>query len=570
MFKNRATGLDIADHTIEVVELLKKGGDFIIANSNRVILDAGIVVRGRIKDPAKLAEILNKLFASAQPKAIPKKGIVFGFPEAIVYTHTFSLPIIPNPELDGAVLKEIATSIPEDAHDLRYSYRVLEKTKDSQSILAVAANQEVVKEWLDFFKKNNFEISNLDTEMLATYRALSLEKIAADSAVAVVDIGSATTHVGCFDARGLRSGITINFAGDDFDQALSAGLKITADKAEALKIKNGLTGKDGKGVKILSGQIDDWSKELLKCLTFFNQNSAGKVASLVLVGGSARILGLSDYLVKKIKLPISIGKLDSSTDSDWEYLEAVGLAMRALDKKWAQSDPEIPLTFVSQKIRPKEGRPMPPKQGVASMGETEAVISLRSDADNNGMSKGKAEKILLLILLLGLLLLGAAFWYRNYYRNQQAAQIAQYAVDYNVMQTFNLTVPIATSPADYSPDRVRGRIVENLVASTTLYEEAVKLSGAEAQKLLAPGEALFPQPFNYVSTPGPSSTFKFNWLIYNSADADQLLIKGVNELNTRKITYFLQTIEKLNWEKVDNSAIINLKGRVTIQAKELF
>ena len=570
MFSKRAVGLDIADNTIEVVELQKQGKEFLIVNSNRVILEDGIVKRGRIKDSVKLAESLTSLLASAKPKAIFKKNIVFGIPEALVYTHTFTVSLSEGDDLEEVVRKELVVNIPEDIFDLHYSYRVLQKTKDGRQVVVVCANSEAVKEWKDFFKKNDFDVSVFDTEILATYRGLDRSKEADGSAVAVVDIGSATTHIGCLDALGLRLSVTLNLAGTDFDRALAEELKISVKKGEEFKIKNGLIGKDKKAAKILSEQVDELSGDIAKSFDYFAHVFTKKITGVILVGGGARMAGLEAYLSKTLKLPVSVGKLDPDADADWEYLEAVGLAMRNLDKKWTERDPEIPMIFASKNYRPAAGVPVRRKLGVASVGESEAVVSGRLSEVPKFMDKNKGEKILLLVLFLGMILFGVAYWYRGYYRTQQVAQIQKYAADYGVVQTFDLRVPIAVTPSVYTPDQVRGRIVEFLVTSTSNYEEALRLSSVSAQQTLTSNEAIFSAPVSFVSTTTPSMVFAFGWLIYNTAEADQLLIKGVNELNTQKITYFIQSIERAGWEKTDNPAIIYLKGRVTVQSKELF
>ena len=50
MFKNTTIGLDISDHSVEVVKLSRDGGQVNILSRGREILPVGVVKRGEIKD----------------------------------------------------------------------------------------------------------------------------------------------------------------------------------------------------------------------------------------------------------------------------------------------------------------------------------------------------------------------------------------------------------------------------------------------------------------------------------------------------------------------------------------
>ena len=92
-FTKRAIGLDIADHTIEIVELQKNFGKVKVRGLGRVKLKTDVVERGRIKDKEKLTQAIRDAASQAKPNKIIGKKIVFGLPECQVYTHIFSLSI---------------------------------------------------------------------------------------------------------------------------------------------------------------------------------------------------------------------------------------------------------------------------------------------------------------------------------------------------------------------------------------------------------------------------------------------------------------------------------------------
>ena len=86
----KTIGIDIADHSIEVVELKKVGSRISVNKISRINLQSGIVKNGRIINEEELAKFLREAMLNAQPKPITAKKIIFGFPESQTFFHTFT------------------------------------------------------------------------------------------------------------------------------------------------------------------------------------------------------------------------------------------------------------------------------------------------------------------------------------------------------------------------------------------------------------------------------------------------------------------------------------------------
>lgn len=86
-----AVGLDISDHSLEIVELQKSARGARIVGKQRAVLPPGIVLHGRIQDAERLKTIVLDALKSAKPKPISGKRVIFGLPEVLVYTHAFRL-----------------------------------------------------------------------------------------------------------------------------------------------------------------------------------------------------------------------------------------------------------------------------------------------------------------------------------------------------------------------------------------------------------------------------------------------------------------------------------------------
>jgi len=420
----KSVGLDIADHTIEAVEI-QKGRKLRLLKMSRIKLEPGIVERGRIKDKKKLAEAIKKLFKEAKEQPIITKKVIFGLPESQVYIQVLELP-------KGADIKEEAKkNIPLKEEDLLFSYK---------NPLLIAASKEVVLEWQGFFKGLGIEVELFDIESLATFRGLLVphpsEARGAGSKLAkgptcLVDIGTVTTNIAVFGEKGLRYSHSINVAGDAFTNEIAEALKIKPEEAEAQKIKLGLSDKDSQIFSALVKPLEKISKEVKVALKYFEEVANQKVEEIVLVGGSSKLQGIVDYFKSNLEThPIRDSGDQKKTEEEkisngvkvrlgesvlrriglpTEYTEAIGLALRGVDKQY-EKDP----VFAPIKIKASVGKPVakPIKKAKQAKEAVPANQKLR-----------KQKTLLVIVLIIGLVIVGLAYWYRSSEKAKKEAEI---------------------------------------------------------------------------------------------------------------------------------------------------
>jgi len=339
-FGKKAIGLDIADRSIEVALVKSSWGKYRVASLGRVVLEEGIVEGGRIKNQDKLIEAVTRVFKEAKSKAITGGEIVFGLPERQVYTHYFNLPIHNRKDREKLILEELINNLPISEKNITYSYRIKKESKDGVEVLAVAAAKEVVSEWTQFFKKIKLSVNTFDVEVLAIARDLFDQTPA--QPVLVVDIGSRTSLLAIFDADGLCYEQVVARAGDAITTAIATATEIDNNKAEVEKIKSGLKSRNKDIVSTIQKELDVISAEIKDTVAYFEKNTGKKISSAVFVGGTSQLIGLIEYFSDQLKLPVSIGVSQlNKQKSPLEYIEAIGLALRALDSSWRTKDPEI-------------------------------------------------------------------------------------------------------------------------------------------------------------------------------------------------------------------------------------
>ncbi len=335
----RSIGLDIADHTIEVVELERQGKDIRVVSKARAALPVGVVEHGQVKQPDRLAEILHGLFASAQPTPLSKAPIIFGLPESQVYTHTFRFSDLSQKQIDEVLPKTVVSVIPI-AKEKLVSMSLVTFTKDKQTdVVVIATHRDMLHEWEDFFVTHGFSVAAVDSETLASFRDLFPAPVT--QPVCVVDIGAMTTFVSLFDVHGLRHTRTVFLAGEDFTQTIASTAHIEYEQAEEEKKTFGLgtTAGEKQWFPALMLQVDTVVKAIHETISFFEKTRNEKVSDVVVIGGSAQLPGLVQYIQEKSGYPTRIGQSICS-GTPLEYIEAVGLAKFSLEaERWKRHDP---------------------------------------------------------------------------------------------------------------------------------------------------------------------------------------------------------------------------------------
>lgn len=354
MFTKKSVGLDISDHTIEAAELIKGGNNIRLSNLGRADLEKGIVVNGRIKNKERLSEILKDVLEKAQPKPITTKSLVFGLSESCVFTHIFKVRGIKNDNLEKEIIEELKTTIPIDHKRLIYDYRVFEpynysifntlnKEKELKGdrdnfVRLVAVEKNIIFEWNNFFKESGFEVEIFDVESLATFRGMFDEY--PKSPVCVVDIGANKTKISIFTMFGLEYSFLLSVAGDVFTDIVIEHLNLDRATAESMKKKNGLIYEKDKDLENkIKSKFKEIIRELKLNINYFENKTNQVVDKIVFIGGSSKMNGLMDYLkYLDLEHKFQLGSHQYENVS-LEYIEAIGLNFRKLEKRWKKTDP---------------------------------------------------------------------------------------------------------------------------------------------------------------------------------------------------------------------------------------
>lgn len=346
VFQRTSVGLDIADHSLEMIELgqsLFSSRPKVLARS-RGALPAGIVEHGRVLLPKQLLAEIEKVSHKAHPRPLELHDVVFGIPERQVYTKILQIEKARDHILHEQIARAASEFIPLESDDLIYASRVLAETGDSREVIIYGMSKEVIGEWQDFFAGIHVRVRVYDHELLAVVRGLFGRT--PSSAVCIVDIGAERTKVAISTAHGLHYVHSLDRAGDFFTDRLAKELNVTRDEAEQQKREGGMT--PVPLYTLFQEMLAPLIGEITSACEYAEKREHWSVSEVILVGGSARLQGLPEYIQEQTGRNthrgspyLSLNAGDEQYDA-LHYIEAIGLALRGLDPRyWERSQPSF-------------------------------------------------------------------------------------------------------------------------------------------------------------------------------------------------------------------------------------
>lgn len=342
-FQKTGLGIDISDYSIEIVSL---GGTAVqprLLAMARKVLDKGIFISGSILDKNELKKNLKKAIGNLKFGRLDTKKAVCAVPESKTYIRILEMPENMNKkDVLEYVKSEIQESFPHSLDDLYFDFNI-----ENNKILLAACPKFIVQDYLEVFQDCDLDLTCLEIESLSLARALLPSS---KENVLIADIGARTTNFSLFSAGKLKFSFSLVQAGHNFTLALSEKLGISLSSAENLKKEIGLNAdyEEGKVFLILQKEIQPIVEEVKKIRNYFFERTGSSVEKIIIAGGSASLIGISDYLAQNLALPVEIGdpwvKIDIGILKKREYLKdamevnpvlyssVIGSALRSLGK----------------------------------------------------------------------------------------------------------------------------------------------------------------------------------------------------------------------------------------------
>ena len=319
-------GLDIGFETLNLCELKKHGNTVSVIGLCEFPLTERILEKDRIKDKARVANMIKEARRKASPRQIRASRIVSTLPETFVFSKTIQVPKMSMKELEVAIPNEAAQYLPIPLADVYVDYQILIDHPDEPvtDILVAAAPKKLVNDYVEMAKMAGLELAALETKPIAIGRAIIPDK--SPDAYVVVNIGSEISRISIWDKNEIRLATTAPLGKNHILESISSvvpGIKNIAEVEINEKTKAAID-------VLFEGLID----EIFEAVKY-HQNRDYKpsaIKEILLCGKCAQIKDIDKYIAGLTKIKASIAKPKYKTNMEIkpQFITAFGLALRKI------------------------------------------------------------------------------------------------------------------------------------------------------------------------------------------------------------------------------------------------
>lgn len=343
---NTVLGLDLGTKYIKYVELEHIGKDRfqLLSYGMAPAPIKGINSEMEI-DQQALALTIKKLL---QEGHVRTRKVNLALPESNVFTRIIQVPPLSERELSSAIKWEAEQYIPLPLEETQMDFSIVGESKDAQGnkkydLLLVAAPKTLISRYVKVMEMCGLEAKGIETEIIAASRALLPVVMDKPLTLMVVNIGAMTTDLSIIKAGVISFTRTIPTGGVTFTKILSQDLALPPNQAEEYKITYGIQENqlEGKVARSLKPILSIITEEIKRALIYFQNKFPDETVSIIILsGGSAKLPGIVESLVKDVGLETQIGdpwlrierdpkKFTKIEEEGVMFTVAVGLAMRA-------------------------------------------------------------------------------------------------------------------------------------------------------------------------------------------------------------------------------------------------
>jgi type IV pilus assembly protein PilM len=341
-FFQKPFGLDISDHSIEIVSLSGSSENPELSALERVILKPGIIKNGDNIQKEKLEQYLRNSINSPRFGEIKTRNFIFSLPESKTFIHYFNISVELNEkEKIKAVETEAVKTFPFTLEELYYDFTI----NGNGEVLLAAVQKKTLDEYLEVFRPCQINPIIFETNSESLARALIKDN---KETVLILDIGAKNTGLSIFDGQILKLSNSIATGGEKLTELLSEKLDLKKPEAEKIKIETGLDPKKkgGRVFLVLQKEIQLIIRKIKEIERYFKEKTGKEIEKIILTGGSALILNMQEYLSDNLEKEVLIGDPWKKIDITEFYFKkslnfepiffssAIGTALRGLTRDY--------------------------------------------------------------------------------------------------------------------------------------------------------------------------------------------------------------------------------------------
>lgn len=308
-------GLDISQTGVKVMAVDPK--KWLVTGYGSIDLDPTKVQASLDGDDSYLADNIKTLISEKLVGELLSEHTVIGIPTGRTFSRTFSLPAKAEASLADAIEVEVDQYIPIPMSSLYVDYEIIERTKDTITVVMSAVPRTLVDRTMDAARSAGLTPVMIEPGINAVARVLETTEDAHLTSL-IIDIGPASTDIAVLDGGAIRVTGGLGIGGNTFTLDIAKKLGVTLENAHQLKVLNGLSAgpRQAKITTSLRPSLQRIVSEVHKVIRYYNERLSGdhKIEQVLVVGGGSNVPGIGDYftneLVMAARVAIPWQKLD--------------------------------------------------------------------------------------------------------------------------------------------------------------------------------------------------------------------------------------------------------------------
>jgi type IV pilus assembly protein PilM len=180
-------------------------------------------------------------------------------------------------------------------------------TKGNLQIFLTGSPKKLVRKYINVFKAAKLRLASLETETFSLVRSLVGDD---KTTVMIVEIGANSTDLSIVKESIPVLNRSLAVCASTVTKILAEKLGLSYAQAEQFKFDLSVTlSADTKEElpQLLGKTLEPIVTEIQYMLDFFRSQGSGEVEKIILSGGGAMLLNLSDYLAKRLNIKVIVG-----------------------------------------------------------------------------------------------------------------------------------------------------------------------------------------------------------------------------------------------------------------------
>jgi len=307
--ENLFLGIDIGDSSLKMVELKKKGRKVFLSNY-AFSENVSEVNFTKIDNVDYLAQAILKV---RQEAGITATKVTASLPTFAVFSSIINVSNVDNKNILAAINEEAKKVIPLPLDEMILDWKIIPgpdgkiPNKGNMRIFLTGSPKKLVRKYINVFKKANLNLVSLETETFSLVRSLIGDD---KETVMITEIGANSTDIFIVKESIPVLNRSLSVCSSTITSALSEKLGMTFAQAEQFKLDLSVAlGNNDKEElpQVIAKEIEPIVTGIQYMLDFFRSQNGGEVEKIILSGGGAMLLNLSEYLSKRLNTKVIIG-----------------------------------------------------------------------------------------------------------------------------------------------------------------------------------------------------------------------------------------------------------------------